>query len=292
MTKRTTNFAKMKIEAFAKVNFTLEVFGVREDGFHALRSLVVPISLCDTIEIRPAEVLSCDTGYTDDLCLKAARILDGYCKAWRPRGAEMHVEKLIPAGGGLGGGSADAAAVLVALNEAWGLGLTREALVDLGANVGSDVPALVHGGPVLMEGRGEKVSPFVLDGMQFPVLDLVLCNPGVSSSTKEVYSECRERVTNDPSILYNMRSALESGELGRVADAMVNDLQEAAVGLHPEIRGALELLQSAGAVGAAMSGSGSTVFGLVPDETRGREIAAFLNLQGFAAWHVRTCPVM
>ena len=276
----------MKIEAFAKVNFTLEVLGVRDDGYHALRSVVVPVSLGDTLEIEPADTLSCDTGYADDLCLKAARVLSPN------RGARIHVEKRIPAGGGLGGGSADAAATLVALNEIWSLGKSRDELVQIGALVGSDVPALVHGGAVIMEGRGEKVSPFAVAEGGFPRLHLVLCNPGVASSTKEVYAKCDSRVTDDATILYNMRSALESGDLVRISSAMVNDLQGPAVALHPEIGGALELLRKSGAAGAAMSGSGSTVFGLVPDETRGREIAAFLNLHGFAAWYVHTCPVM
>ena len=276
----------MKIEAFAKVNFTLEVLGVRDDGFHALRSIVVPVSLGDTLEIEPAEILSSDTGYADDLCLKAARVLSP------DRCASIRVVKRIPAGGGLGGGSADAAASLIALNELWGVGKTREELVDLAAQVGSDVPALVHGGAVLMEGRGEKVSAFNVGNGGFPKLCMVLCNPGVSSSTKEVYARCSSRVTDDATILYNMRTALESGDLERISAAMVNDLQKPAVALYPEIGGALELLRKAGAVGAAMSGSGSTVFGLVPDEARGREIAAFLNLHGFAAWYVHTCPVM
>lgn len=278
----TTTIRRMKIEAYAKVNLTLEVFGVREDGFHALRSIVAPVSLSDTLEISPAASLSSDTGYPDDLCLKAARALDP------ERGAEIRVAKRIPAGGGLGGGSADAAATLIALNEVWGLGKSREELAEIGAKVGSDVPSLVMGGPVMMEGRGEVVTPFSLDGARFPELHLVLCNPGVASSTKEVYGKCSSRVTDDPSIVYNMRSALESGDLERIAAAMVNDLQEPAVRLHPEIGGALELLKKSGAIGAAMSGSGSTVFGLVPDETRGREIAAFLGLNGFAAWPVHT----
>ena len=272
----------MKIEAYAKVNLTLEVLGVREDGFHALRSIVAPVSLSDTLEILPSESLSCDTGYADDLCLKAARALGP------GRGAEIRVVKRIPAGGGLGGGSADAAATLVALNEMWNLGKSREELAEIGAAVGSDVPSLVLGGPVLMEGRGEVVSPFALGGAPFPVLHMVLCNPGVASPTGEVYANCKSRVTDDPSILYNMRTALESGDLERIAAAMTNDLQEPAVRLHPEIGAALELLKKSGAVGAAMSGSGSTVFGLVPDEARGREVAAFLVQKGFAAWPVHT----
>ena len=148
MTTATT----MTTEAYAKVNLTLEVFGVRGDGYHALRSLVVPISLSDTLEIAPSAALSSDTGYDDDLVLKAARALDP------SRGAEIRVTKRIPAGGGLGGGSADAAATLVALNDFWNLGCSREELCEIGAQVGSDVPALVLGGPVVMQGRGEVVE--------------------------------------------------------------------------------------------------------------------------------------
>ena len=270
----------MTTEAFAKVNLTLEVFGVREDGFHALRSIVVPVSLSDTVSVASADGLSSDVGFEDDLCLKAARALD------RSRGAAIGVVKRIPVGGGLGGGSADAAATLLALNEMWGKGLSREELAAVGASVGSDVPSLVLGGPVLMEGRGEIVSPFLPDGTPFPILNLVLCNPGVPSPTREVYANCKSRVTNDASIVYNMRSALESGDLERIAASMVNDLQESAIRLHPEIGDAMALLRRSGAVGAVMSGSGSTVFGLVPNEARGREIAAFLKSQGFAAWSV------
>ena len=138
----------MKTEAYAKVNLTLEVFGVRGDGYHALRSIVAPISLSDPLEIEPSDGLSSDTGYSDDLILKAARALDP------SRGARFRVTQRIPAGGGLGGGSADAASALVALNEMWGLGRTREELAEIGAQVGSDVPALVLGGPVIMTGRG------------------------------------------------------------------------------------------------------------------------------------------
>lgn len=276
----------MTTEAFAKLNLTLEVFGAREDGYHALRSLVVPVSLSDTVTVEVSDVLSSDTGFEDDLCLRAARALDP------SRGARVSVVKRIPVGGGLGGGSADAAAAMKALNSLWGLGMSRDQLVAAAAKVGSDVPALVHGGAVVMEGRGECVTAFDA-GVPMPELHFVLANPGIASSTGEVYARCTPRVTDDPSILYNMLSAIRSGELAKISDAMVNDLQEAAVSLHPEIGDALGLLRDAGAVGATMSGSGSTVFGLVPDETRGREAAAFLEAKGLAAWSVRTvCPVM
>ena len=291
-----------KTEAFAKVNFTLEVFGKRVDGYHALRSVVVPVTLSDTLDVETSDdgVVESDSGYPDDLCEKAARTLKDAVAARRklsvqtiPLGARIHVEKRIPAGGGLGGGSADAAATLLALNAAWGAGLTLRELADVGALVGSDVPALVFaqsGVPVLMEGRGEKVAPMPELARR---LDLVLVNPGVFSSTAEVFRAAKSRVTDDPSILYNIRCALESGDVSEIAASLVNDLEPTATTLHPEIAAAKSALASAGAVGTAMSGSGSTVFGLVPSEAEGRAVAASLRGMGFAAWSAKThCPVV
>ncbi len=302
-------------EALAKVNFTLEVLGKRVDGYHALRSVVVPVSLSDTVEIddAPPGVVESDTGFADDLCVKAAKTLG--CD-----GVRIRVAKRIPAGGGLGGGSADAAAVLWALNGMRGQSLSAAELADVGARVGSDVPALVLSracGPVLMEGRGEVVKPvFERLGPEVfeshktdsapgdlrtpapqrphtPTLHLVLVNPGVFSSTPKVFRACSPRLQDDPSILYNMRTALESGDVVGVASCLMNDLQAPAEAIHPEIAEARRALADAGALGATMSGSGSTVFGLVPDEARGREIAALLEAKGYMAWSVRTvCPVV
>ena len=274
----------MTAEAHAKVNFTLEVFGKRPDGFHSLRSVVVPVSLCDTLDFELSGEIACDSGFADDLCVKAARILRdvGGCRC----GASIKIEKRIPVGGGLGGGSADAAATLVALNELWGLGRTRDELSQIGAEVGSDVPALVLGGAVLMEGRGEKVSRLELPNA--PNVNLVLANPGVFSATGEVFERCNERLQNDPTILYNMRSALMNGRIDEIGPALVNDLQASALDLHPEIGSAMAALKCEGAEFVQMSGSGSTVFGLVPDEARGREIAARMEAKGFWARSVHT----
>lgn len=272
-----TSSLAMKIDAFAKVNLTLEVFGLRPDGYHALRSVVVPVSLCDTVEVEPADELSSDSGYSDDLCLKAAKVLDP------SRGARIHVVKRIPAGGGLGGGSADAAAVLIALNELWRLGHSRAELAEIGAQVGSDVPALVTGGSVLMEGRGEKVAP-----IECPRLNLVLCNPGVHTSTAEVYSVCKARDCADTSVNDAMMSALHSGDLEKIAAAFANDLTAAACGLHPEISEVISSLSAAGAIGVSMSGSGSTVFALVSGAERARELSAEMTAKGYASWPVVT----
>ena len=277
----------MRVHAHAKVNLTLEVFGKRSDGYHALRSVVLPVSLCDTLEVEAADGLTCDTGYPDDLCLKAARVLSGSRVGV---GARISVTKRIPVGGGLGGGSADAAATLQALNELWGLGLSHEELADIGAQVGSDVPALVLGGPVLMEGRGETVTRLAGE-RGIPRLHLVLVNPGVFSSTREVYANCAPRSPDDSAGTSEMLAALATGDVRRIAAALTNDLQEPAMRLHPEIRDALDALKAAGAVGTLMSGSGSTVFGLVETEERGRDIAALLSEKGYWAQCVQSVGV-
>ena len=286
----------MKIEAYAKANFTLEVFGERADGFHALRSLVVPLSLHDTIEFDFADSFSCDTGYENDLCLKAAGALSARYRSDRgyaPRPVAVHVVKRIPAGGGLGGGSADAAATLVALNEMWSTGLDMPQLAHIGASVGSDVPALVFaqsGVPVVMEGRGEKVNPRL--GLK-RVFDLVVANPGVHSSTAEVYSRCISRVTDEPSIMYNIVRAVERGGVEDVAAALCNDLSGPAESLHPEIAAAKAALSGAGAMGATVCGSGASVFGLAAGEAEAKEIVAAVRVKGFAAWTAKTCcPVV
>lgn len=254
MTMRMTT-TKMKIEAFAKVNLTLEVLGERADGFHALRSLVVPISLADTLTITPSETIETDTGYGEkDLCYKAARALGV--------GARIAVQKRIPAGGGLGGGSADAAATLRALNELYKLGHTPEKLAEIGAAFGSDIPALVlaqhYRRPVMMEGRGEIVT--LADPM--PHRHLVLVNPGVFSSTPEVFRAFRQSTYPTPA----------------------NDLQNPAIALHPEIGAAMAALTAAGATEAMMTGAGATVFGFARDAAQAAAMVARLKSLGYLAW--------
>ena len=278
----------MTVSAYAKINLTLEVFGKRPDGYHALRSVVAPISFSDALEIETTDdgSITSDTGYDDDLCVKAARALKSSVPSLPSSiGATIHVTKRIPAGGGLGGGSADAAAVLRALNEAWSVGLPLEELAELGAQVGSDVPALVIGGPVIMEGRGEKVEDLRLKTED---LNLVLVNPGVRCSTREVYERCVPRETGGENLTARMAEAWSAGDFKGVCAALANDLQDPAVRLHSEIADALVSLRTAGAEGVMMSGSGSCVFGLVPDAARAEELSVELNRRGFQAWPVHT----
>lgn len=276
----------MKIEAYAKVNLTLEVLGERSDGYHALRSVVLPVSLCDTLDVvaaGPGELTS-TSGYPDDLCIKAALALR-QAVGCVGLGAHLAVEKRIPVGGGLGGGSADAAATLLALNELWQLGKTRSELAEIGAVVGSDVPALTLGGLVLMEGRGELVAP-----LETALgLDLVLVNPGVFCSTGEVYSRCRIRGRSaGETPTDQVIEAMANGNRSALVTALANDLQPSAIELHPEIGVAMEALTAAGAEAVLMSGSGSTVFALAADAAEAKRLAAIMAEAGYWAKAVRS----
>ena len=252
----------MVAEAHAKINLTLEVLGMRPDGYHDLRSVVLPVPLHDDVSLEPADSITVafDAGSP---CLEPA-LADLPAErnlAWRAadalrratgcaRGAAIRITKRIPAGAGMGGGSSDAAAVLNGLNEMWGLGLPKARLCEIAAEVGSDVPALALGGPVLMEGRGERVAPLEespLAGFPLPEIGrLVLYTPPVFVSTPAVFREFREE--------------------GRGKGA--NDLQPAACRLHPEIAEALAALRAKGCEGVSMTGSGATVFGWRPAERK------------------------
>ena len=282
---------------------------MRPDGYHDLRSVVVPVSLADEVILEPAaevtlalrslrplktletleSLKTLETLRTletleaeDNLAVRAARLMQR--ESGRKDGVAITLEKRIPVGAGLGGGSADAAAVLNGLNDMWGLGIPRPELAKLGAAIGSDVPALVLGGPVLMEGRGERVAPlFTLHSSLF-TFHLVLANPGVFCSTPEIFKAFEAPLRNRPEILYNMRVAVQSGDSVAVARALQNDLAATATRLHPEIGAARRRLEDAGCLGVSMSGSGATVFGIARDVADASRIARELAAEGL--WSV------
>lgn len=240
----------MTVKAHAKINWTLEVLGVRPDGYHDLRSIVLPVALHDLVTLEEAGEITCSAEGVDvpqekNLAYRAAVALRN--ATGRKLGVRILIEKHIPSGAGLGGGSSDAAAVLNALNLMWEVNFSCGRLCEIAAEIGSDVPALVMGGPVLMEGRGErvrKIDDATLKKLGIAELpspdDIEVFSPGIFSSTPAVYGEFR------PS---------DCG-LGP------NDLQPAALRLYPAIADALRLLESKGLERVTMSGSGSSVYGV------------------------------
>ena len=289
------------LKAPAKVNLYLEVLGRRDNGYHDIRTVIAPVSLYDTVRLDlvpdGVETIWEDCSEEDrslvrsddNLATKAARLLKELTGA--RGGVRIHLKKNIPVGGGLGGGSADAAAVLIGLNKLWSAGLDTAELMGIGFSLGCDVPAMVHGGVVCSEGLGEKISalefgsPKRSDGGSGDGWWLVLVNPGFSVSTADIYARCSSSLTSDKIPLRSMVSALGEGDLEAVSGSLFNGLQGIVFAKYPLIEMIADGLVAAGAAGAQVSGSGSTVFGLARDEQHARETAERLpEALGFSVW--------
>ena len=275
--------------ANAKVNFTLEVLGVRPDGYHNLKSVVVPVSLADVLTIEPSEkttlqikdsenlFVGCEATGEDNLVMKAVRLMQRV--SGKKDDVSIILEKHIPCGGGLGGGSADAASVIKTLNKLWNLRIGDQDLVEISAEIGSDIPSLVLGGIVLMEGRGEKVSRINFE--KTPDLMLVLHNPGVFCSTPKIFSMVKGVSDEGSEVFDKMVSALEENDVDKISKCLNNDLASAAYKCYPEIAAAAKRLKDAGAIGVSMTGSGSTVFGIVKNESHAQEVCNKINAHGW-----------
>jgi 4-diphosphocytidyl-2-C-methyl-D-erythritol kinase len=231
-------------EAHAKVNVFLRVLGGRGDGYHELQTLVLPISLSDRLSVAPAdrlevrmegveELAEAVPGGPMNLALVAALALAGACEA--SGGATIRIVKRIPVAAGLGGGSADAAATLLALNELWGCDLDPATLADLGSRVGSDVPALLAGTPVLAEGRGERVETVDVERLWW-----VLVPFGFGTRSPDAYrwwDEDGGASGPDPVPLLEAATAGDAEALGPL---LFNDLEAPVAARHPEIAAAKE----------------------------------------------------
>ena len=254
--------------AFAKLNLTLDVLGKREDGYHDLQSIMQTVSVRDDIEIdvgtgKPWKLVCDKEGIPCDernLAWKAAKV---YCDAMKkdPNGLEIRITKRIPSGAGMGGGSADAAAVLRALNEHYGSPLSVMALAELGAEVGSDVPFCVVCGTAMCEGRGEKIRKLP----DMPDCIIVVCKPEFSVSTPELYKKIDEVAIADRPDNRAMESALLAGDLEKVAHGLCNVFDPVVTADHLELNYIKSIFHQYGAVGYQMTGSGSACFAIVSE---------------------------
>ena len=254
--------------AFAKLNLTLDVLGKREDGYHDLKSVMQTISIRDDVEIDIGTggpwQLKCtrEDIPTDErnLAWKAAKVFfDATGKD--PEGLEIRITKRIPSEAGMGGGSADAAAVLRALNRHYGNPFSIFALAELGAMVGSDVPFCTICGTAMVEGRGERVRKLP----DMPDCVFVVCKPDFSASTPELYRKLDETEIAKRPDNQAMESALLAGDLGKVAENLCNVFDPVVTADHLELNYIKSIFNSYGSVGQQMTGSGSAVFAIVPD---------------------------
>ena len=289
-----------RIQAPAKINLGLRLLSVRSDSYHTLESVFAPIGVWDDLEIEllPGEPgielevvspgagepgfltanLSAVTNGPDNLVVRAAA---AFCKATGfDHRIGLRLTKRIPAGAGLGGGSSDAAAVLVGLASLTDADLPREALHSLGLGLGADVPFFLAPTPAFVSGIGEKIEP--LDGI--PPLDLVVVNPGICLPTAEVYRAAdalRGALTDGrPGSTMRAISRLrgETGDLApALGDLLINDLEPAARRLCPPVARLIERLREVGAIGVSMSGSGATVFGVFASSDSANQAAHALR---------------
>ena len=278
----------MKVKAYAKLNLTLEVVRRRDDGYHDIVSVVQTIGIHDTLTFEPADTVSleCDVEELrseDNLVLKAARLLDE--ERGKGDGARITLEKSVPVSAGLGGGSSDAAATLLALNRLWGLGLSVDELRELAASLGSDVPFFLHGGTAMLQGKGERVRPL-------PPADLdwfVIVTPEIHSGRKTAAAYEALGPTN-----------LTRGALSRKLEARIrgggdvppqflfNAFDGLAFELYPGLDTYWETLQSLGAREVHLAGSGPSIFAPVANRETGTAIELLLRHQH--GWDARLAP--
>jgi 4-diphosphocytidyl-2-C-methyl-D-erythritol kinase len=259
----------MQYRAPAKLNLFLHVTGRRPDGFHNLQTAFQLVALYDTLDIEatpdgqirrdpaPSDPLLAQLSDADDLTVRAARLLQQQSGA--QLGARIHVQKCIPAGGGLGGGSSDAACVLTALNVQWGLHWSAERLATLGLTLGSDVPVFVHGRNAFASGRGEECTPLALPARWF-----LIVNPGVAIATRELFAA--PELTRDTPAL-TIRALPADG--GR------NDFEPVVRVRYPQVAAVLDHLAP---WGARLTGTGACVFAVF--ETRAAAAAVAAGLPG------------
>lgn len=255
--------------AHAKLNVFLRVLARRDDGFHDLETVVLPLSLHDVVTAEttagPLEVQMDLHGATplealeeqDNIVTAAAdRLAAAAFPADRRPGARVTIGKSIPFAAGLGGGSADAAAALLALNDLWGCGLDHDRLAAVGAEVGSDVPAMLAGEPVLAQGRGDRLIPVHTATTWWVLRPFAF---GVSAADAYAWWDEDPVTGHDAGVLI---AALETGDVDLLGHSLFNDLQPGVVTRHPEVGEVVDAFIGAGALGAVMSGSGPTVAAL------------------------------
>ena len=275
----------MRLLANAKINLSLDVTGIRDDGYHEVSMIMQSVDLADILDIAKNEgdsiILTCDNNDLPcdehNLVMRAARALMD--AADRHDGLNIHLTKNIPMAAGLAGGSADAAAALAGINELCGFGLSVDELKQIGGRIGADIPFCIQGGTCLAEGIGEILTPV----SPLPDCCIVMVKPPFDVSTAYVYKNLDPLLTGDiyhPDT-HRMISLIEAGNIPDIAHDLGNILETVTVAGYPEISDIKNRLMDCGAAGSLMSGSGPTVYGIFTDEPAAMNACA--DLKGISA---------
>ena len=270
------------LKSRAKINLSIDVLGKREDGYHLVEMIMQTIDLYDLIEINEKDNDQITIKSTSDeipldcnnLVYKAANLIKKTFNI--NKGVEIHIKKNIPVAAGMAGGSSNAAAVLVGLNKLWNLNLSNQQLEKIGLKLGADVPFCINGGAVLASGIGEELTP--IKGLTKDVCILV-CKPDLFVSTKEVY-ECIDSKDIDkrPNNKF-LIECLKNEDTRQLAENMFNVLEGVTMDKHPVIQQIKDIMTNNRALGAMMSGSGPTVFGLYENREDAVKCKAILEKQ-------------
>lgn len=257
---------KLQRKAYAKINLALDVLGTLPNGYHEVRMIMQTVDIWDNLTFEKAEsgiVITTDSGElpTDgnNLIYKAVKLMQEEFSNFG--GVKIHLQKNIPIAAGMAGGSTDAAAAMIGFNELYGLGVSRERLMELGVRIGADVPYCVMGGTALAEGIGEKLTRL----SNAPSCTLVVVKPDLNVSTKEVYTRLDAMADVEHPDIDGMISAIKENDLEGVARRLGNVLEPVTMQLCPVIGDIRRCMEQYGALGSLMSGSGPTVFGIFDD---------------------------
>lgn len=260
----------MKLRAFAKINLGLDVIRRREDGYHDVRMIMQTIQMYDQLEMEKKSskgiALMTNLSYIpvneNNLVYKAAKLLMEQYQI--QEGVSIHLNKFIPVAAGMAGGSSDAAAALVGMNKLFRLGMSKKELMKVGVKIGADVPYCIMRGTALSEGIGEKLTALP----SLPACYILIGKPGVSVSTKFVYTNLKlDEKTKHPDI-DGMLDALQRQDLYGITDRMENVLESVTVPAYPVIQEIKDHMKAHGALNALLSGSGPTVFGIFDDKKK------------------------
>jgi len=284
----------LTLPAFAKINFRLRILGRRPDGYHEIQTVLQTISLHDTLKITAMEgahlVLSCDDisvpAGAENIVMRAARALQKQCAP--DRGAHIRLEKRIPSAAGLGGGSSDAAATLLALATLWNARITVVELLEIAGTLGADVPFFFHGGTALATGTGKDLA--ALPGLSREKFLLVV-KPNASIATANAYSALKARSLTTAEAKTILSSSHKSEFFDNFdSEALQNDFEEVVLSLEPEIGRAKAALLKAGARAALLAGSGSAVFGVFDSGDALERAIQAIELE--AGWRVFPCKTV